>query len=177
VNGLFDPTAFENMRVVIDGFFYDKDLDGEIQIIDRNDFVNIAKLSREYSIQLRMTASRKKWNATYFLKAGLDNLASELLQLSAKKVGCIVGLEFMVRHPNEKGYFDKIQSYLKDYWGDNRTIHQLVQLDPLSDHTGDIENKITIQFNRLVSEDQIDDLLAIGDHMLDTLIWLENHIK
>ena len=27
---MFDPTAFENMRVVMEGIFYDKDLSGDI---------------------------------------------------------------------------------------------------------------------------------------------------
>ena len=44
---MFDPTAYENMRVVLEGIFYDKDLSGEILVIDRNDIVNTAKLSRE----------------------------------------------------------------------------------------------------------------------------------
>ena len=27
---MFDPTAYENMRVVLEGIFYDKDLSGDI---------------------------------------------------------------------------------------------------------------------------------------------------
>ena len=47
---MFDPTAFENMKVVMEGIFYDKDLSGEIIILDRNDIMNIAKLSRTYDL-------------------------------------------------------------------------------------------------------------------------------
>lgn len=36
---MFDPTAFDNMKVVIEGAIYDLDLDGEISIIDRNDLL------------------------------------------------------------------------------------------------------------------------------------------
>ena len=49
---MFDPTAFENIRVVLEGIFYDKDLEGSIMIIDRNDIMNTAKLSRTYELSV-----------------------------------------------------------------------------------------------------------------------------
>jgi hypothetical protein len=176
VNRLFDPTAFENMKVVIDGYFYDKDIDGEIHIIDRNDLMNLAKLSREYSIHFQLAQSLKKFTAIYYVKAGLENLAGELLQLPSKREGCMVVLEFLVVHPNEKVYFEKIQEYLKECWGENRIIGQLVLHDPLSGQVNQVENRLSIHFNRLITEDQMDDLLAIGDHMIETLLWLESQL-
>ncbi|SID87142.1 Uncharacterised protein [Mycobacteroides abscessus subsp. abscessus] len=47
---LFDPTAYENMKIVMEGLLYDKDLAGQISIIDRNELINTAKLSRTFEI-------------------------------------------------------------------------------------------------------------------------------
>jgi hypothetical protein len=41
---MFDPTAFDNMKVVLEGALYDLDIMGEIIITDRNDLFNTAKM-------------------------------------------------------------------------------------------------------------------------------------
>ena len=51
---MFDPTAFENIKVVLEGAVYDLDLNGEIIIIDRNDLINTAKLSRKYELSFQL---------------------------------------------------------------------------------------------------------------------------
>ncbi len=51
---MFDPTAFDNLKVVLEGIVYDMDLNGMIQILDRNDFVNIAKMERTYNISFSL---------------------------------------------------------------------------------------------------------------------------
>ena len=52
MNGsLFDPTAFDNMKVVLEGAVYDRDLFGDILIVSRDDLVNLATLSRKFTIE------------------------------------------------------------------------------------------------------------------------------
>ena len=81
---MFDPTAFENMKVVMEGIFYDKDLSGEIIIVDRNDFINTAKLSRSYDLSFQLPLAKKeKVTCKFTLSAELENLTAELLQISA----------------------------------------------------------------------------------------------
>jgi hypothetical protein len=174
---MFDPTAYENMKVVINGYFYDMDLEGNISIIDRNDIVNVAKLSREYSVQFQLKDARKEYLAKFCLKAELENLSAELihLKLVPNRIGSFVELEFVVYHPNEPQYFNKIHTQLQQIWGEKRTIQQRAQFNPIQNSHA-IENRITIGFNRLIIEEQIDDLLVIGDHMIETLIWLEKEI-
>jgi hypothetical protein len=175
---MFDPTAYENMKVVMDGFFYDMDLEGKISIINRNDIVNLANLSREYSVQFQLKDARKEYLATFFIKAGLENLATELLQLDLKptRIGCLIELEFVVSHPNDLLYFNKIDTQLKQIWGEKRTFQQCAQFNPFS-MGPNIENRITIGFNRLIMEEQIDDLIVIGNYMVETLTILENEFQ
>lgn len=55
---MFDPTAFDNMKVVIEGALYDLDICGEIVITDRNDSFNMAKMSRTFDISFRLPEKR-----------------------------------------------------------------------------------------------------------------------
>lgn len=171
---MFDPTAYENMKVVIQGYIYDKDLEGELDIIDRNDVVNLAKLSREYSIQFRLRNSSRDISAFFSLQAGLDNFSAELLPIKiVPKQGCVVQLSFLLNHQNEADYFNKIQKELQEIWGEKRTVQQSIQLNPFVENFY-VQNRITIEFNRLILEDQMDDLMDMIDHMIETLTWMES---
>ena len=74
---MFDPTAFDNMKVVIEGALYDLDLAGKIVIIDRNDIMNIAKMSRRFDVSFTLPEARV--TAMIEITSNLINLAAELL--------------------------------------------------------------------------------------------------
>jgi hypothetical protein len=65
---MFDPTAFDNLKVVLEGIVYDMDLNGMIQILDRNDFVNIAKMERTYNISFSLNDVSQHKNITVCLQ-------------------------------------------------------------------------------------------------------------
>ncbi|MGJ7921834.1 hypothetical protein [Neobacillus sp. LXY-4] len=168
---MFDPTAFENLKVVIEGAVYDKDLSGEILVIDRNDTINLAKLERKFDISFVDRNNRgKKITAIWVLEAGLENLAAELLPaaLSEKRAGCHVTVKFVCGHPNEISYFKNIESVLYSIWGVGRTIEQCVHANPLSKQS-DIKNEITIKFNRLIYESHMEDLTEMVDFMITSI--------
>ena len=54
---MFDPTAFENMKVVLEGAVYDRDFIGDILVINRDDIVNLANMSRTYKIEMELKES------------------------------------------------------------------------------------------------------------------------
>ncbi|MBR8645431.1 hypothetical protein KEH51_18565 [[Brevibacterium] frigoritolerans] len=51
---MFDPTAFENMKVVLEGAVYDRDFIGDILVINRDDIVNLSTMSRSYKIEMEL---------------------------------------------------------------------------------------------------------------------------
>ena len=57
---LFDPTAYENLKVVFEGIVYDYDLNEEITIIERNDYINLADMSRTYNLSFMNKNDRNK---------------------------------------------------------------------------------------------------------------------
>lgn len=168
---MFDPTAFENIKVVIEGEIYDRDLNGEIVVIDRNDWINTAKLSRKYEISFRLKEMEPSGlSATMILEAGLENLSAELLRQEQSKhlSGCTVVIHFSLVHRNESIVYQAIQNVLEEIWGKGRTIEQIVQINPFGAKTS-VNNRAVISFNRLVYEDQIDDLSKMIDYMTESL--------
>ncbi len=168
---MFDPTAFENLKVVIEGAVYDKDLNGEILVTDRNDFINLAKLERRFEISFVEQNNRgKKITAIWILESGLENLAAELLPqaLSESRSGCHVTVKFIAEHLNESSIFIDIENVLAEIWGTSRTIEQKIRLNPFDVNAG-IKHEMIIHFNRLIYENNIDDLTIMLDCMINSL--------
>ncbi|EIJ78577.1 hypothetical protein PB1_13504 [Bacillus methanolicus PB1] len=169
---MFDPTAFENMKVVIEGAVYDRDLSGEIRVIDRNDLINTAKLSREFNISFIDAGEiqAQKIIAKFIMKAELENLAAELLPAaqSVKLSGSNVMIVFIAEHENDTEINKKILKTVKEIWGENRTVTQKIIIYPSADNKS-IKSETTVSFNRLISEEQIDDLAEMIPFMIRTL--------
>jgi hypothetical protein len=168
---MFDPTAFENMKVVIEGALYDRDLHGEIQIVDRNDFINSAKLSRRYEVTFSI--EKKGFDllyCTFIMEANLENLAAELLPTaeSDRLAGCHLFVRFSFMQPNDLAVFQQVENELKRIWGHERTIKQSIIFNPFSTEEL-VKNETIISFNRLVYEDQMDDILAMPSYMIESL--------
>ncbi|WP_079509476.1 hypothetical protein [Mesobacillus jeotgali] len=176
---MFDPTAFENIKVVIEGEIYDRDLSGEIIVVDRNDWINTAKLSRKYEISFTLNDyPAGEISAAMTLEAGLENLSAELLGKGRthQLAGCEVGITFSLLHKYDDAIFQIIQKELDEIWGSQRVIAQAVHLAPLREKPL-IRNVASISFNRLVYEEQIDDLTEMIEYMVDSLIKLKKIIE
>ncbi|WP_066061220.1 hypothetical protein [Neobacillus soli] len=164
---MFDPTAFDNMKVIIEGALYDRDISGEIVITDRNDCINMAKMSRQFDVSFRLPNS--SITAKIELESRLANLAAELIPgaLSMKLAGCHVRLHFYLEHGEGKDY-QMIKDILLDVWGVTRKITISVQYNPLEKEKR-IVNVLTVDFDRLISEDHMDDLVEMTEFMVTTL--------
>ncbi|MFB5194488.1 hypothetical protein ACE198_06105 [Neobacillus sp. KR4-4] len=173
---MFDPTAFDNMKVVIEGALYDLDISGEIVITDRNDSINMAKMSRRFDMTFRLP--EKKVKATIELKSGLFNLAAELLPSiqSEEQAGCMLSLKFIAAKEELDLDYSALKALLLDIWGPTRIINQNVLYDPLSiDPAHSLI--ITIEFDRLIHEDQIEDLVEMTEFIITTLKRLNEEIS
>ncbi|MGM0899822.1 MAG: hypothetical protein ACQEXB_01705 [Bacillota bacterium] len=176
---MFDPTAFDNMKVVVEGAIYDRDLDGELLVTNREDLVDLANLSRTFKLAFSLTHSnRSNLHAELKIQAGLKNLAAEILEMgdSSASAGCVVTVAFHLTHANDEKIFFNIQKVLEEIWGGERKIEQVVKINPIK-KTVTIVNEATVQFNRLVVEDQIGDLTDMIDYIVLTLKELEGVVR
>ncbi|MFB6466092.1 hypothetical protein ACE38V_04630 [Cytobacillus sp. Hz8] len=163
---MFDPTAFENMKVVLEGALYDRDIEGDIAIINRSDVMNLAKLSREYEVTFTLK-EKSMTQCTVKLRSNLENLAAELLPAmkSEQLSGCTLSIVFTVEHYDDLDLHEEIANVLTDVWGIERTYQHKMILDPFQEHDV-ITKEISIDFNRLIYEDQMDDFINMIDSMV-----------
>jgi hypothetical protein len=176
---MFDPTAFDNMKVVLVGALYDLDIMGEIIITDRNDIINTAKMSRCFDIAFKLPESKgNPVLAKIEMESKLVNLAAELLpnSLPENLAGCHLFLQFILEHVEKTEDFQTIERIILDIWGTTRKISQSIHYNPLSP-IKKITNVVTIEFERLISEDQMDDLVEMTDFMITTIKRLEAFLK
>lgn len=172
---MFDPTAFDNMKVVIEGAIYDLDISGEIMITDRNDLFNMAKMSRQFDICFMLPNSiENPVLAKIMLESKLVNLAAELLPsfLPEKLGGSHVCLEIFFEDAGKIKDFQAIEAMLLDIWGATRKIKHVIQYNPLQTDK-QIQYIITVEFDRLINEEQMDDLVEMTDFMITTLRKLQ----
>jgi hypothetical protein len=172
---MFDPTAFENIKVVLEGALYDLDIDGEIIITDRNDWINTAKLSRRFEIDFQLSENETfPVTAKIVLESGLENLAAELLpsSLSEKLSGCNMNLDFSFMHRLKIVDYRNIEKTLLEIWGDNRKIVQAATFYPIQNEKM-MKSVASVNFDRLVYEDQINDLVDMIEFMITTLNCLK----
>ncbi|OIK15437.1 hypothetical protein BIV60_09815 [Bacillus sp. MUM 116] len=172
---MFDPTAFDNMKVVIEGAIYDLDLGGEIVITDRNDIINMAKMSRIFEISFKMTETIKKSASVKIsLESSMINLAAELIpgMKAEKMAGSSLKLEFFFESVVNQVDYDKIEKLFSDIWGPSRKISQRVQLDPLYKESEALHT-ITVEFDRIIQEAQLDDLIDMIEYIITSVKRLE----
>lgn len=170
---MFDPTAFDNMKVIIEGALYDLDINGDIVVVDRNDIVNMAKMCRQFDLTFQLSDTAKRHViAKLIMESQLVNLAAELVPglKSENLVGSMIRLEFHLEDMGNFNNFQGIQTLLLDIWGANRRITQLVQYNLFSETQTIV---IRIDFDRLVSEDQMEDLIQLADVMVTTIHRLQ----
>lgn len=174
---MFDPTVWDNLKVVLEGAVYDLDLDGDISVIDRNDIINLAKMSRLFSISFKQAISKLEYpSAMIQLEVDLDNLAQEICQLQNEKPGCKLAISFKTIVHDVKLECSKIEQIARQIWGDERIIEQKLSFVYSNEETAFL-NELMIKFDRKIYEENIDDLLEMIPYILETLQLLHNLTK
>ncbi|WP_010283946.1 hypothetical protein [Bacillus timonensis] len=169
---MFDPTVFDNLKVVIEGALYDLDLVGQLLIIDRQDQVEMAKMGRHYRIVFK-DKTINEIHAYIDLKIDLDNLVTELRTQDERNPGCHLEIGFVMNLESLNACLD-IERVLTTIWGDNREIQQEISFQFGTENH--YLNNSKIIFHRLIHEDNIDDLLEMIDYMIDSIQQLYNAI-
>ncbi|MCC2686616.1 MAG: hypothetical protein K0R75_3515 [Paenibacillaceae bacterium] len=165
---MFDPTIFDNMKVVLEGAVYDLDLSGKFVVTDRVDRIELSTMSRTYSIQF-CEQGKGECHAEIALEAGISDLAAELMQVKNSAPGCLLAIRF--RH-----YIRSVEDCLdvglafEDIWQGRPSIHQTISFvyDPM-ERPKRFMDLIELQFDRKLDEAQIDDFPELVRHVVISL--------
>ena len=178
---LFDPTAFDNMKVVLEGAVYDRDILNDILVVKRDDLVNLATLSRQFTIEfeLKKPHFQKKISGGISLYASLENLSSELLApyINDTSSGSTVEIFIACTEKITTEQSDEIFNNLEDIWGKQRTIQWTTLATKTNTNQQSFSSKFTISFDRLVKEDHMDDLVDMIEYLIQSLQLTEKICK
>ena len=167
---MFDPTIFDNIKVVLEGEIYDLDLDGKIFVVQRKDLIDIAKMSREYRIRFSETMEDIVKTAEINLIADTKDLTLEILEIEddEDKPGCELIIQFQTSIENPDDECKSIEEKINEIWDYRPTITQTIQYNyPIS--KGKMYNKISLHFGRKIDEDNISDIPQLIRYTFETL--------
>jgi hypothetical protein len=168
---LFDPTIYENLKIVLEGAVYDLDLSGTLFVTQRTDRVELSSMSRYYAIEFMQTGHAAN-KAELILQAHLRDLAAEILENVIEAPGCTleIVLRTWVKDPNQE--CPVIEAKLKEIWEERPTITQSLSFHYKDQLPEVYLNQIKLQFGRKVDEGQIDDFPHLIRYALESLKWL-----
>jgi|GEM_PF-323516 hypothetical protein len=200
---MFDPTVFDNLKVVLEGCVYDYDLEEKIAVTGRSDIVDLATLTRTFSVrftrrhpdvsQVSATSPSLPWGyredadpafrnmhehgaeAEIVLHAELRDLAGELLEGSRTHTayGCRLWTVFRMVTAHDQLCGD-IANLLTSLWGEQ------VRVMPTVSHGCDPRSKFlltyVLDFGRKIGETQIGDFDRLTDHAWRSLVRIDERL-
>ncbi|GAA3404567.1 hypothetical protein ACFFNY_27090 [Paenibacillus hodogayensis] len=167
---MFDPTIYENLKVVFEGAVYDLDLDGQIVVIHRADLMDLAAMSRSYAIRFRLKDGHS--SAEIRLSAGLTDLAGEKLEWRNARPGCGLEIVFSLMLRNPVTACRNIQDILQQIWDIGTAVVQTLSFR-YGDDGSRCHNEIAVRFDRKIGESQVSDIPDLLEHTVRTLRQLE----
>ncbi|MBY0119395.1 hypothetical protein NST33_23990 [Paenibacillus sp. FSL L8-0435] len=172
---MFDPTVYDNLKVGFENYLYDMDnLDERIQITGRKDRLEMAVMSREFTLQFCLR-DRPEVTGEVVLSSSLEELAAEILETPGANPGCRLELRFsmVVKEPEKQ--CPVIRPILQKSWPEQRmcqNIRYIFDEQPIMYNV-----TAHVYFDRSVNEDQMGDIAELCEHMtnvMDQLLQLHN---
>ncbi|WP_175991277.1 hypothetical protein [Bacillus sp. Marseille-Q1617] len=160
---MFDPTAFDNLKVVVEGAVYDLDLSGDISILDRKDLFDFAHYERTYIIGYSLP--HRSSSISLELRADMGHFLAERNGLAAKnQAGAVIELKYKGSermNENREG--------LETAWGPDKSwewieVHSSLQPPKVQG---------VLRFNRVITEEMVDDILQMVSFSVETLNVLD----
>lgn len=187
---MFDPTVYENLKVVLEGAVYDRDLDGSVLVTGREDWVNLAVMARSYRIAFQLAdraadasgsaeasqgGADRPVEAELVLSTELADLASEILELDTETPGCSLVVSFRMKlqagQPVEPVCQDILAS-MRRLWGGRFGVQQTLSFE-YGEEPAAMTNRIRLLFGRRFGEEVAEDFAQILDHTVLALRELE----
>ncbi|WP_227395327.1 hypothetical protein [Jeotgalibacillus aurantiacus] len=163
---MFDPTAFDNLKTVLEGTVYDRDLDETVKISHRSDTIDIATLCREFTITF--SSVPHTYEADMKLYADLKKLAAELLpdQLVDQKAGALVSIIF---RKDGEYWTEAEKEILSTQWGRERCY----ELRTVTSTKNSPYCEAVVKFDRTITEDMLRDIEDMVYFVIKTIDLLD----
>lgn len=180
---MFDPTVFENLKIAFENQLYDLDnVDDVISIIDRKDNLDLAVMSRTWTLTFILTQlelDEAPISAEIVLSSSVQDLAGEILEQEAAYPACNLMLRFHCLIDNPLEQCPKIEHVIHEIWERDMVPRQLLsalydtELYPIEGSSIWLpivyQNTIELPFNRRINEDQMEDIEQLIQYTINTL--------
>lgn len=178
---MFDPTVYENLKVVLEGAVYDLDLAGAVHVTLREDLLDLATLSRRYRIgfilageEAEAAAEEQPVSALLELSTDLRDLAAEILEQTDSAPGCSIQVQFshlLEQADQEDEVCPRWEAVVASVWGNRFTVKQTLSY-PYGGPGASAatrSNLVHLSFGRRFGEEVAEDLSRMVDHAVLTL--------
>ncbi|MCP1305749.1 hypothetical protein [Paenibacillus tyrfis] len=169
---MFDPTIFDNLKVVLEGHLYDLDAEQTIRVIGREDFIDLASMKRIFSMRIRRDEGCCQ--AEISMTSVLSDFAGERFRLvePGERPGAklVLRLDMPLSHCEHAA---ELHRSMTDRWAEEARVRhersaEFVPDDGLSDEKGTY--RIHIEFIRKIDESHIGDMESLLTHLVDSLV-------
>ena len=159
---MFDPTAYENLKVILQGALYELELMGSLKVLGRKDIIDLASLERRYSLTIGRP-DKENISVTVTLSAGMKEWSAEANPSADSEPGA----KLQVFYQSSGGSFpDDFINKLEDWWGTGRTI----ELRTVNSTHQPLLHQAIVNFNRIITEEMVDDLEELVIHIENSLM-------
>ena len=170
---MFDPTIFDNLKVVLEGHIYELDFSNQLKVTNRKDAVDIATMSREFIMEFQTVNNTEPYPfAEIKLTAKIEDFVKEMIYGEEEKSGCEITVNLYTKVNNIEDDPNQIKTHLNKIWKGRPLITQ--QLSFYYENEKSKLNKVNLDFNRKINEDQVNDIPNIVDISQESLEWI-NH--
>lgn len=171
---MFDPTAFDNWKVVVEGAFYDSDREGAILVVGREDTVDLAGMSRFFSIGAALPGQTVRAELRMF--SGMADFVGERHQVRLTEEPPGIRLELRLVLPGERVKdIAALHEKLDSLWSaDADVLHTVkVAVDPHNPKASaareESEYVIRLPFREKWGEDRLGDIDVLLKRILESL--------
>ncbi|MFB6364580.1 hypothetical protein ACFCP7_11000 [Paenibacillus elgii] len=175
---MFDPTIFDNLKVVLEGHLYDLDAEQTIRVIGREDFIDLASMKRIFSMRIRRDEGCCQ--AEISMTSVLSDFAGERFRLvePGERPGAKLALRLDMPLSHSE-HAAELHRAMADRWAEEARIRheRLAEFVPddgpgrsgggFSDENG--AYRIHIEFIRKIDESHICDMESLLTHLVDSL--------
>lgn len=168
---MFHPTVFDNIKIAFENQLYDYDnLDGILIITDRTDLLNLALMSREFTLSFKL-ADGFKVTSEVVLLSSVKDWSDEILETGSNP-GCSLLLRFYMEVDDVSLQCPAIARILSGIWGPELKPEQSLSFRYGAE--GDTYyNCIQLAFNRQITEEQMEDIPDLLKYLLQSAEELE----
>lgn len=159
---MYDPSIYDNLKIVLEGAVYDRDLDERWVVLGREDLVDLAQMARTFRIRFHAKHAPAVV-ATLTLGSELQDFAAEWLQQSTVQAGCYIEVSFLTAVTDVQACAE-IEKQLQGIWGGRPIIRQHLSF-PYPQKSAILQNDISLHFDRKIDESNIADIDSVLDHV------------